>query len=207
MPLPFPPRGLYAITPDHLGDTALLLAVELALEGGATAVQYRDKQRTAEQKTTMARQLQSLCHSKNVPLIINDDPQLAKAVGADGVHLGRDDGSIEQARSILGNQAIIGVSCYGDLLRAIEAEQSGASYVAFGRFFPSHTKPDAKPVDPGILKQAKTSIHVPVVAIGGISADNGAALIEAGADLLACVDSVFGCSDIEHCARTLQTLF
>lgn len=207
MTLPFPARGLYAITPEHLSDTALLCAVEQALDGGATVIQFRDKSRSAETKLEMARHLRALCHRFQTPLIINDDAELAKASQADGVHLGRDDGSIEQARSILGKQAIIGISCYGDLQRAIEAEQSGASYVAFGRFFPSRTKPDANPVNLDILKQTATSIHVPVVAIGGITTDNGAALVKAGADLLACVESVFAGPNIEQNAHNLHTLF
>jgi thiamine-phosphate pyrophosphorylase len=205
--LPFPARGLYAITPEHLGDTALLCAVEQALEGGAAVIQFRDKTRSPESRLEMARHLRTLCHRYQVPLIINDNATLAKTAGADGVHLGRDDGTIQQARKLLGQKAVIGVSCYGDLERAKVAEREGASYVAFGRFFPSHTKPHAERVDRSILKQAKSAIELPLVAIGGITAGNGADLIQAGADLIACVDSVFGDANIENNALGLQKLF
>lgn len=207
MPLAFPKRGLYAITPDHLNDTALLCAVEQALLGGASVIQFRDKSRAASTRLKMAKQLASLCHQHQVPLIINDDAELALQAGADGVHLGRDDGSIEDAKQQLGAEAIIGVSCYADLDLAQNAQQAGASYVAFGRFFPSKTKPEAKPAGPSLLKQAKDQLKLPIVAIGGIDLQNAGSLLEAGADILACVDSVFGAPDIEHRAMTFHQLF
>jgi len=203
----FPERGLYAITPQSPSDTALLCAVEEALQGGAVVIQFRDKSRPPQTRLQLARALRDICHRYQAPLIINDDIQLAQASCADGVHLGRDDGSIEQARALLGPEAMIGVSCYGELARAQNAQSEGASYVAFGRFFPSTTKPKAKLADRAILQQARKQISLPIVAIGGITADNGAPLIEAGADLLACVESVFGGSDIEQNTRAFEKLF
>lgn len=202
----FPKHGLYAITPRQMSDAALLMAVEQVLEGGLAVLQFRDKHRTPEFRLSMAKSLRTMCTRFGVPLIINDDAELAKTVAADGVHLGRDDGSVEAARALLGPDAIIGVSCYDDLNRAIEAEQAGANYVAFGRFFPSKTKPDARQAAIAILREAKARLNIPIVAIGGITPENGADLIAAGADLLACVEGVFGEPDIEHAANTLNRL-
>jgi thiamine-phosphate pyrophosphorylase len=141
-----------------------------------------------------------------VPLIINDDAQLAKAVGADGVHLGKDDGDIANARAVLGEAAIIGVSCYNSLDRAVTAQAQGASYVAFGRFFSSNTKPLAAPAQLDTLQQAKAVIKLPIVAIGGILPSNGLALIDAGADLLAVVGGLFD-NALENAARQYHALF
>lgn len=183
-------RGLYALTPG-LDDTTLLLAkVAAALEGGATAVQYRNKDAAASLRQAQALALARLHAARGALYLVNDDPALAASVGADGVHLGEDDASIMSARELLGPDRIIGVSCYNDFERARAAVEAGADYVAFGSFFPSATKPAACRADLGLLQQAR-SLGVPVVAIGGIDADNARTLIDAGADAVAVISSVF----------------
>lgn len=148
-------------------------------------MQYRDK--STNDKQAIAKELLKLCHAYNVPLIINDNVELADKIGAAGVHLGENDGSISQARARLGEKSIIGVSCYNSLERAIEAEKEGATYVAFGRFFSSTSKPLAAPAQIGTLTAAKKILTVPIVAIGGILPENGASVLSAGADLLAVI--------------------
>jgi len=132
-----------------------------------------------------------------VPLIVNDDPRLAWDIGADGVHLGQDDPPYEEARALLGPEATLGVSCYNSLDRAVSAQRIGADYVAFGRFFPSKTKPRAKQAPLALLREARRQLSIPIVAIGGITPENGSALIEAGADRVAVIEGVFGQPDPE----------
>jgi thiamine-phosphate pyrophosphorylase len=141
-----------------------------------------------------------------VPLLINDDIELAALVGADGVHLGREDGAVTQARKQLGNDAIIGVSCYNFVELAVAAQKQGATYAAFGRFFPSSSKPLAAPAQIETLRQAKLALTIPIVAIGGILPDNGGQLLEAGADLLAVIGGIFD-DQPEQSARAYQALF
>ncbi|MGY6276398.1 thiamine phosphate synthase [Methylomonas sp. MgM2] len=186
----FPKRGLYAVTQaENKSLEQVTQEVEAALKGGAVVVQYRDK--NPIDAVLLARRLLALCHVYQAPLLINDSVELALEVGADGVHLGKDDGDIAEARTRLGPEAIIGVSCYNDLSKAQSAAQHGADYVAFGRFFPSGSKPLASPADIEILTQAKRRIAVPVVAIGGILPNNGRQLLAAGADLLAVIGGIF----------------
>ena len=201
-------QGLYAITADDvMGVEPLAYAVAQAIEGGATLVQYRDKNSDAVKRETESRALLEICHSHHVPLIINDDVALAHTVGADGVHLGRDDASVADARRTLGRNAIIGVSCYNLLARARMAEAAGADYVAFGRFFASRTKPHAVMADVELLRSARAELRIPIIAIGGITHANGARLIEAGADMLAVVEGVFGADDIRTAAQHYKNLF
>jgi thiamine-phosphate pyrophosphorylase len=186
--------GLYALTPD-LDDTALLVAkVTAALEGGAAAVQYRHKTAGEALRRAQAGALARLHAARGALFIVNDDPRLAAAVGADGVHLGEDDPSIAAARELVGPDRLIGVSCYGDVARARAAVAAGADYVAFGSFFASATKPLARRADPALLAGART-LGVPVVAIGGIDAGNARALLDAGADALAVISDVFAHDD------------
>ena len=189
MVLPFPRRGLYAITPSFKDFESLLKQVEAALAGGAKVMQLRDKSRrlTHAQATLVL----ELCHAYAVPLIVNDDLELAHRIGADGVHLGREDAQAKEARKKLGPEAIVGISCYADLNRALYAERAGATYVAFGAFFPSATKPQAPLAPIELLTQAKALLYCPIVAIGGITPENGAGLLQAGADLLAAIAGVF----------------
>jgi thiamine-phosphate pyrophosphorylase len=200
--------GLYAITDSSLIPTGELAnRVARAIAGGATIIQYRDKQSTANERHQQAVTLAALCRQHDIPLIINDNIELAAAVGAAGVHLGKTDATLNQARNRLGTEAIIGVSCYNELERATAAAKSGATYVAFGRFFPSRSKPVAVPAEPALLQQARKLIDLPIVAIGGITPDNGGQLIAAGADLLAAIHGVFGQADIQAAAAGYNRLF
>lgn len=204
---PFP-GGLYAITDAHLIPSGELIdQVAAAIRGGAAVIQYRDKSSTHEDRRQQAAALASLCHDQNIPLIINDDVELAADVGANGVHLGKSDDSVQMAREALGANAIIGVSCYNVFERAVEAVREGADYVAFGRFFPSQSKPDAVTADLEVLRQARQYLRVPVVAIGGITPENGQPLVAAGAHLLAAIHGVFGQADTEAAARRYARLF
>jgi thiamine-phosphate pyrophosphorylase len=197
-------RGLYAITDGPRHD--LLDAVAHALVGGARLLQYRDKTADASRRHAEAMALRQLCSAHAVPLIINDDLALALAVGADGVHLGRDDDDIVAARAMLGDRAIIGVSCYDSLQLAQKAVSAGASYIAFGAFFPSPTKPLAPRAPIELLRQS-AALGVPRVAIGGITPDNGVALIEAGADYLAVISAVFSAADVRAAAERFARLY
>lgn len=202
---PFPARGLYAITQcENKAPDNIIRDVRSAIRGGAAVIQYRDK--TSADKLYIARELAHICHKFDVPLIINDDVELTTQAKADGVHLGKDDGGITEARKRLGAGTIIGVSCYNSLDRALSAQTSGASYVAFGRFFPSNSKPLAAPADIETLRKAKQAINLPIVAIGGILPENGGQLLAAGADLLAVIGGVFD-HDPEQSARAYQALF
>jgi len=196
-------RGLYVIT----NGPNPAPRVESALSGGARLVQYRDKTEDRARQRREALALQALCRDFSVPLIINDDLLLAAELCTAGVHLGRDDPPLAEARKMLGPEAIIGVSCYNRLERAMAAAQGGASYVAFGRFFPSGTKPLAVQAHPDVLREARRTLGLPLVAIGGISPENGGALIEAGADMLAVVGGVFGQADVRGAARAFTSLF
>ncbi len=201
----FPQTGLYAITQtDHKTIDTIIGEVAAAIRGGAAVVQYRDK--NPIDAVLLARELVKLCHRHGVPLIINDDVELAVQSGADGVHLGKEDGHITEARKRLGANAIIGVSCYNSVEHAVATEREGATYVAFGRFFPSSSKPLASPAQIETLRQAKSALHIPIVAIGGILPDNGAPLLKAGADLLAVIGGIFD-HQPEQSARAYQPLF
>lgn len=203
----YPFRGLYAITDASLAGDALAEQVEAAIAGGARVIQYRDKGDDARRRETEARALLAVCERHGVPLLINDDLALAARIGAHGVHIGRDDGALADARARLGTDAIIGVSCYNRLELAQQAAAEGADYVAFGRFFPSTTKPGAVQASPAVLAAARRDLSCPLVAIGGITAENGRPLIEAGADMLAVIRGVFAAPDITAAARRIAQLF
>lgn len=201
-------HGLYAITDRKLASGEGIAAqVECALQGGARLIQYRDKGEDRARRIDEARALLTLCRTYGIPLIINDDLELAQECGADGVHIGRGDADLALARRGLGPEAIIGVSCYDDLQRAARAQAGGANYLAFGRFFPSGTKPRAAQADLALLHQARAVLHLPLVAIGGITPENGAQLIRAGADMLAVIQGVFGQPDIRGACREFAKLF
>ena len=202
----FPPTGLYAVTPESLSGDKLVERVAGALTGGARVVQYRDKSSDSEQRRRDAERLLELCQRHGAPLVINDDVALARQIGADGVHVGKDDADIEVARHELGDDAIIGVSCYNQIRLALDAQAAGASYIAFGSFFPSLTKPGAVRATTELVAEGRASIHVPIVGIGGITAENAPALLAAGVDSLAVVNAVFG-HDPEKGAAAFATLF
>ena len=198
------PQGLYALTPD--GCPSLPESVEKAIAGGARMIQYRDKTASTAERKERAGALLALCRSQRTPLIINDDLDLALAIDADGVHLGADDRSIREARDRFSN-GLIGASCYNDFARAQAAVRSGASYVAFGSFYASPTRPDTVIARPELLMRACRELSVPVCAIGGIRADNAASLIQAGADLLAVCSGIFAQPDIAATARSIASKF
>ena len=201
-------RGLYVLTePALTPGGALLTAVEAAIRGGARMVQYRDKGMDTVRREQEASALLALCRGHGVPLVINDDVALAAAVGADGVHLGEHDAAPASARISLGPHAIIGMSCYGSLPTAVAAAHAGADYVAFGSFYASGTKPDAVRAPLSLLGEARRQLSIPHCAIGGITPENGAALVAAGADMLAVVRGVFAESDVTAQARRYAELF
>ena len=203
------PGGLYTLTdPGLTPGERLLPAVDAAIRGGARLVQYRDKSDDAPRKLLEARALAELCRGHGVAFIVNDDPALAAAAGADGVHLGKDDPDVASARVQLGPRALIGVSCYDSLERAVAAAHAGADYVAFGSFYASGSKPNAVRAAPELLRQARHTLPgIPLCAIGGITPQNGASLIEAGADMLAVIRGVFAEADVTGAARAYSNLF
>lgn len=202
---PFPPlRGLYAISDGPRAD--LIDACSAAIAGGATILQYRDKSADQARRLAEAGALQAICLRHRIPLIVNDDIELATAVGAAGVHLGEDDAAIGEARARLGAGAIVGVSCYDSLDRARQFAALGVDYLAFGAFFASPTKPHARVAAPHLLREAKP-LGLPLVAIGGITHDNAPLLIEAGADAVAVISALFGATDVRAAARRFSALF
>ena len=200
-----PTRGLYAITQtEHKSSRTIIAEVEKVILGGAVVVQYRNK--NPQDALFLAKELVKICHQYDVPLIINDDIELAIRVAADGVHLGEDDDTVPEARQRLGKNAIIGVSCYNSVEKAIAAEKQGATYVAFGRFFPSSSKPLASPAEINTLCEAKKVLTIPIVAIGGILPENGMQLLNTGADFLAVIGGLFT-TQPEQSARAYSELF
>jgi thiamine-phosphate pyrophosphorylase len=190
-------RGLYAVTdPDLIGEGGLARAVEAALGAGVRLLQYRNKTGSAPQRAREAALCASLCARHDARLIINDDLDLAVSSGAAGVHLGEDDAALSQARARLGEDAVIGISCYDSLERAREAERDGADYVAFGAVFPSATKPAARRADLDLIRRARAELRLPICAIGGIDPTRAAEVYAAGADMLAVVSGIFGAGDI-----------
>lgn len=189
-------HGIYAITDANLmaDDDTLFARVTSALEAGVALLQYRDKSTDHSRRLYQAQRLKQLCDRYHTPLIINDDVALAEAVQA-GVHLGQEDGSVAAARARLGASAIIGATCHSSLGHAALAAEQGASYLAFGRFFASRTKPNAPPAPLTLLREAR-QWQLPVVAIGGIDATNINQVVAAGADLAAVVGAVFSSTDV-----------
>lgn len=201
--------GLYAITDERLTPYEggkIFELVEKALRGGARIVQLRDKSKREEELVELSLKFKKLCRNYEALFIINDRVELAREVDADGVHLGKEDEALEEALKKLPGK-IIGVSCYGDLKRAKRAEELGASYVAFGSFFPSPTKPSAEIVPMEILLQAKRELNIPVCAIGGITLERAESLIRLGADILAVISDLWHAKDVEERARGYSELF
>lgn len=201
-------RGLYAITPNPSpGREKLRVWVRAAIEGGARVIQYREKSDDCLRRRIEARELLEICQTSRVPLVINDDIVLAAEIGAHGVHIGVEDQGLEHARAALGDRSIIGVSCYNDLGRARAAQAGSASYVAFGSFFASPTKPEAPPAELELLRRARDELDIPLVAIGGITPENGRALITAGADMLAVISGIFAQPDVKAAAHAFSSQF
>lgn len=202
-------RGLYAITDSELLKGRLLPYVEAALKGGATLLQYRDKSSDDARRLREAETLRELCNRYGASLIINDDAELAARLGV-GLHLGQGDGSLSAARALLGRQAIIGGTCHAQLELAEAAAKEGVSYVAFGRFFNSTTKPGAPSADIALLAAAKAKVNLPIVAIGGVTLENAPELIAHGASMVAVVHGLFGAdsaAEVERRARAFSALF
>lgn len=200
-------RGLYAVTPEVTDGRRLLADVEAALVGGCRIVQFRDKRSAMPERVARAHALRDLTRRFDASLLINDDLALAVLVGADGVHLGRDDGNLALARAVLGPGKILGTSCYADPDAASRASAAGADYVAFGAVYPSATKPQAPPAAVDLFFRAKTTLSAATCAIGGITLANAPPLIAAGADMLAVISDLFSAPDIAARAAQFQRLF
>jgi thiamine-phosphate pyrophosphorylase len=201
-------KGLYAITDTRQREPEILCQqVEAALQGGVTLIQYRDKSLDPVYRRECATRMLALTARYDACLLINDDVQLAKEIGAHGVHLGQSDTPIAEARQVLGQEQIIGITCHDQLPLARAAQQAGADYVAFGRFFPSATKPHAVPAPLELIQQAQQELDIPIAAIGGITLQNALPLIHSGAHMLAVVEGLFGQDDIRGTAQAFQRLF
>ena len=202
-----PDHGLYAITDcENNSVIDLLKKTEEILSAGAVILQYRNKTTNQEEKKKLAEELNLLCKNFNVAFIINDDILLAKEIKADGIHLGGQDTTVNSARDILGN-VIVGISCYNNLDRAIKAQEAGADYIAFGSFYLSQTKPDAKRANIDLITQAKSELKLPIVAIGGITPEHGKALINAGADFLAVINGLYAPTNTANVTKAYINLF
>lgn len=200
-------RGLYAVTPDEADTARLTGLVARVLEGRPVLLQYRNKLAGPALRREQALAVQALCRAAGVPLLINDDLALALEIGADGAHLGRDDGDPAAARRALGAGRVLGLSCYSEWARAVRGAEAGADYVAFGAMFASRTKPEAEPAAVELLGRARRALGLPVAAIGGITLENAPGLVAAGADLVAVVSDVFGAADPGARAAAYRALF
>lgn len=199
-------QGLYLVTPDWDDTAALLARTEAALGAGVALLQYRHKTATPALRREQAGALLALCRRHGVPFIINDDVALCLELGADGVHVGGTDMSVAQARATVGPQRIVGASCYGDLQLAVAAERAGASYVAFGGFYPSRVKRYAVTTPPSIIDDALAAVRVPCVVIGGMTPENAAPLVARGAHMVAAISSVYGAPDVAQAVRAFGGL-
>lgn len=205
--LPYPLRGLYAVTADRSDTVRLLADVRAAVAGGCRLVQYRNKFADPVLQRQQALQLAEICRAAGASFIVNDAVDLALEVDADGVHLGGDDGDPLAARKRLGPGRVLGISCYNEAGRVDAAVAAGADYVALGAMFPSATKPAAVSASLDLLRAVKARCPVPVATIGGITLANAGSLVEAGADMVAVVSDLFDAPDIQGRARAFQDLF
>lgn len=200
-------RGLYPVTPDDYLLPRLSAHVAMALKGGVKILQYRNKTAPSALRRSQAAELLRICRGEGAKLIVNDHLALALEIGADGVHLGREDGDLCAAREALGPDRILGVSCYGEMARAEEAAAAGADYLAFGAVFPSATKPGAAVISLELLTQAKARFGLPVAAIGGITLERIPQLAAAGVDMAAVITDLFEAMDISSRAQAFQEAF
>ena len=200
-------KGLYAITPDSADLNTLIQKTKSAIEGGAFMVQYRSKIQDRDVKMQQCAVILRLCREYEIPCIVNDDVDMCRVLEADGVHLGEKDDNIAEVRHILGEDAIIGSSCYDQLDRAKSAQKEGASYVAFGAMFPTSTKPNAPRATLALLKEAKREIQIPIVAIGGITVNNAHDVIKTGIDAIAVINSLYEAKSIKETAETFAKMF
>ncbi|OIJ42511.1 thiamine phosphate synthase [Massilia timonae] len=200
-------RGLYLVTPNWDDTEKLIAATDAALGAGAALVQYRHKEAGPALRGEQATALLALCRRHGRPLVINDHVDLCQAIDADGVHLGHTDGGVQEARALLGKDKIVGASCYGELALARAAVEAGASYVAFGGFYPSPVKKYTFVTPPELLDQARAEFNVPIVVIGGMTPSNAAPLVARGIDLVAAITSVYGSRDPGAAAHAFGALF
>lgn len=201
-------KGLYAIVDASVTPRRELAALTKdVIQGGAAIIQYRDKTATPNKLRETAAEILLICQAAGIPLLLNDHPTKCLDIGADGVHLGQEDMNIASARALLGPGLIVGASCYNDLELALQAERDGASYVAFGAIYSSATKPSAPPASLNTLSRAKQTISVPLVAIGGITPDNGAAVVSAGADMIAAISGLTASNSPLQAAQLYSNLF
>lgn len=200
-------RGLYLVTPDRDDTDRLLDATGQALRAGAALVQYRHKTAPPALRREQASALLALCRRHGRRLIVNDHVALCTDLDADGVHVGGLDASVAAVRAALGPDRIVGASCYGELALARAAQAAGASYVAFGGFYPSVVKKYAVTTPAGIVIEAKAALQVPVVVIGGMTAENARPLVARGADMVAAISSVYAAADPHAAARAFAGLF
>ena len=200
-------KGLYLVTPDWDDTQKLLDASEAGLRGGAALLQYRHKTADARLRKEQAAQLQALCRRHSVPFIINDFVDLCIELDADGIHVGGTDTAVAQVRAAVGPAKIVGASCYGSMALARDARRAGASYAAFGGFYPSRVKKYDVSTPPEIVAQAKAEIPLPNVVIGGMTPENAAPLVAHGADMVAAISSVYFADDPEQAARRFADLF
>ena len=200
-------KGLYAITPDSADLNTLIQKTQWAIEGGAFMVQYRSKILNRDVKMQQCAAILRLCREYEIPCIVNDDVDMCRILEADGVHLGEKDDNIAEVRHILGENAIIGSSCYDQLDRAKSAQKEGASYVAFGAMFPTSTKPNAPRATLELLREAKREIQIPIVAIGGITVNNAHDVIKTGIDAIAVITSLYEAKTIKETAETFAKMF
>ena len=200
-------KGLYIVTPDWDDTQQMLRVTEEALRGGASLVQYRHKTASPELRREQAGALLALCRGYRVPFIVNDFVDLCIALDADGIHVGGTDAPIAQVRAAVGADKIVGASCYGDLQLARSAHAAGASYVAFGGFYPSRVKKYEVATKPEIVAQSKVEIPLPVVVIGGMTQENAVPLVAQGSDMVAAISSVYMTDDPQAAARRFVALF
>jgi thiamine-phosphate pyrophosphorylase len=206
-PHSFSISGLYAITPDTADTDLLIKKVEAALQGGISMLQYRNKTANHKLQTQQARAILPLCRRYNVPLIINDSVKICLTLDADGVHLGADDGNLEEVRARLGDNKILGASCYSRFELALQAQSAGANYVAFGACFPSSTKQQASAASLTLFGQSPAQLIVPRVAIGGITLQNALHVLKAGASAIAVINAIFNADDVKSICTEFSTLF
>jgi len=200
-------KGLYLVTPDWDDTEALIKATEMALTVGVGLLQYRHKTATGELRLEQASALLKLCRQHNVPFIINDHIDLCIALDADGIHVGGTDASVAVVRTLIGKDKILGASCYGDFALAEQAQIAGASYVAFGGFYPSRVKKYEVSTPASIVSKAKAELTVPVCVIGGMTPENAKPLVKEGADMVAAISSVYSAADIATAVREFAVLF
>ena len=200
-------KGLYAITPNMMDLETLLEKTQLAIEGGASMLQYRSKIQDRDVKMQQCEAILLLCREYGIPCIVNDDVDMCRVLSADGVHLGAKDDKIDEVRHILGENAIIGSSCYNQLERSKLAHSLGANYIALGTIFPTPTKPYAPIASLAFLRQVKAEVKLPIVAIGGLNLNNAQEVIETGIDAIAVITSLFDAKSIKETAETFTHMF